>query len=113
MQNLSSIYYPEASFDLSVAAQHQEPSSEEITALNKRLSWQLNHLERGLVYIPLNLPRTKLFVFVDGSFANKDMSSQIGYEIIRDTMDQRPRQPSRRHNQIVTKQGSRNVPRHK
>lgn len=33
--------------------------------------------------MPLDLTRTKLFVFVDGSFANnKDFSSQIGYEII-------------------------------
>ena len=33
--------------------------------------------------MPLDLTRTKLFVFVDGFFANnKDFSSQIGYEII-------------------------------
>jgi len=68
---------------LSVAAQHQEPTDTEITALNKRLKWQTENLERGIRYIPLDLHRTKLFVFVDGSFANnKDLSSQIGYEII-------------------------------
>ena len=34
-------------------------------------------------YVPINLSTAKLFVFVDGSFANnKDYSSQIGYEVI-------------------------------
>ena len=33
--------------------------------------------------MPINLPTIKLFIFVDGSFANnKDFSSQIGYGII-------------------------------
>ena len=40
------------------------------------------NLGRGLTYIPLDLRTAKLFVFVDGSFANnKDLTSQIGYEI--------------------------------
>jgi hypothetical protein len=43
----------------------------------------MNHIDRGTKYIALNLECTKLFVFVDGSFANnKDFSSQIGYLII-------------------------------
>jgi hypothetical protein len=43
----------------------------------------MNHMDRGIKYITLNLKCTKLFVFVDGSFANnKDFSSQIGYLII-------------------------------
>ena len=43
----------------------------------------MNHLNWGLLYVPINLPTAKLFVFVDGSFANnKDFSSQLGYEII-------------------------------
>src|SRR5271170_3478150 len=80
---IASICQPEAAFDLSVAAQHQEPSKEDLIALNKRLKWQMDHLDRGLKYIPINLSTAKLFVFVDGSFANnKDFSSQIGYEII-------------------------------
>jgi hypothetical protein len=54
-----------------------------VIVLNKRLKWQLEHLNRGLTYILLNILTAKLFVFVDGSFANnKDYSSQIGYEII-------------------------------
>ena len=33
--------------------------------------------------MPINLPTAKLFVFVDGLFANnKDFSSQLGYKII-------------------------------
>jgi hypothetical protein len=40
-------------------------------------------MDRGLMYILLDLIIVKLFVFVDRSFANnKDLSSQIGYEII-------------------------------
>jgi hypothetical protein len=40
-------------------------------------------MDRGIKYIALDLECTKLFVFVDSSFANnKDFSSQIGYLII-------------------------------
>lgn len=40
-------------------------------------------MERGLHFLPLDLASAKLFVFVDGSFANnKDYSSQIGYVIV-------------------------------
>lgn len=80
---LATTCQPEALFDLSVAAQHQEPSDAEIAILNKRLEWQADNLDRGIRYIPIDLHRAKLFVFVDGSFANnKDLSSQIGYEIV-------------------------------
>jgi hypothetical protein len=40
-------------------------------------------MDRGIKYIILDLECTKLFVFVDSSFANnKDFSSQISYLII-------------------------------
>jgi hypothetical protein len=47
---IASTCQPEASFDLSVAAQAQQPSDEDIKALNKRLKWQMenrdcNHAE--------------------------------------------------------------------
>jgi hypothetical protein len=43
----------------------------------------MNHIDRGIKYIALDLECTKLFVFVDSSFANnKDFSSQISYLII-------------------------------
>jgi len=80
---IATICQPEASFDLSIAAQHQNPAEDEINALNKRLEWQMRNLDRGLNYVPLDLNTAKIFVFVDGSFANnKDLSSQLGYEII-------------------------------
>jgi len=80
---IATICQPEASFDLSVAAQHQNPTEADVAALNKRLQWQKENINRGLRYIPLDLSKAKLFVFVDGSFANnKDLSSQLGYEII-------------------------------
>jgi hypothetical protein len=51
--------------------------------LNKRLKWQLEYLNRELTYILLDILTAKLFVFINGSFANnKDYNSQIGYEII-------------------------------
>jgi hypothetical protein len=43
----------------------------------------MNHIDRGLLYMPIDLATAKLFVFVDRSFANnKDFSSQLGYKII-------------------------------
>jgi hypothetical protein len=56
---------------------------EEIKALNKRLKWQLDNLKRGIKYIPLDLYHIKLFIFINGLFANnKDLSLQLDYEII-------------------------------
>ena len=63
---IATICQPEASFDLSIAAQHQDPSDDDVTALNKRLKWQIEHIDRGLNYIALDLATAKLYVFVDG-----------------------------------------------
>ncbi|KAJ5743510.1 hypothetical protein N7533_010612 [Penicillium manginii] len=80
---IATICQPEATFDLSVAAQHQNPTEADVNALNKRIMWQIKNLDRGIKYIAIDLSTTKLFVFVDGSFTNnKDFSSQIGYKII-------------------------------
>lgn len=80
---IASICQPEAAYDCSIAAQHKNPGKEEVKALSKRIIWQMNNIDRGLYYIPLNLDSAKLFVFVDGSFANNvDLSSQIGYVIV-------------------------------
>lgn len=77
---IASTCQPETSFDLSVAAQAQQPSDEDIRTLNKRLKWQMENLDRGLRYISIDLMHAKLMVFVDGSFANnKDLSSQLGF----------------------------------
>jgi hypothetical protein len=77
------ICQPEATFNLSVTAQHQEPAESDVTALNKRLNWQMKNINQGLTYVKLDLLSAKLYVFVDGSFANnKDLSSQIGFEVI-------------------------------
>ncbi|KAF5503979.1 hypothetical protein CGCF413_v004518 [Colletotrichum fructicola] len=80
---IASICQPEACFDLSAAAQHQDPSPEDIKNLNRRLKWQMDSLDRGLTFIPVDLATAKLFVFVDGSFANNaDLTSQLGFVII-------------------------------
>jgi len=57
--------------------------AEEIKALNARLQWQMNNLERGFWYVPVNLQSAKVYIFVDGSFTNnKDLSSQIGFVLV-------------------------------
>jgi hypothetical protein len=43
----------------------------------------MENLQRGLTFIPLDLATAKLYVFVDGSFANNDdFTSQIGFIVI-------------------------------
>ena len=80
---LASICQPEACFDLSVAAQYQDPSPNDVTALNKRIQWQIDHQQRGITYVPIDLSTARLFVFVDGSFANNaDLTSQLGFAIL-------------------------------
>ena len=79
---IASICQPEATYDMSVAAQYRDVDGGTIARLNKRLEWQMGSLDRGLAYVPLQLHDARLFIFVDASFANnKDFSSQIGYEI--------------------------------
>jgi hypothetical protein len=81
--HIASICQPEACFDLSSAAQHQEPTGEDIATLNRRIKWQIEHQSRGLTYVPLESATARLFVFVDGSFANnRDLTSQLGFAII-------------------------------
>ena len=88
---IATICQPEASFDLSVAAQHQDPGESEINDLNKRLKWQMENQERGLSFVPFDIRKASLFVFVDSSFANnKDMSSQLGFVIVLGTETRTP-----------------------
>ncbi|KAI9036662.1 uncharacterized protein KD926_001616 [Aspergillus affinis] len=80
---IASVCQPEASFDLSFAAQVINPSKKDAESLNKRLNWQLENAARGLKYVKLDLKSLQLLVFTDASFANnKDLSSQIGYVIV-------------------------------
>lgn len=86
---LATICQPEASFDLSVAAQQKEPSDNSFKRLGTRIQWQMDNQDRGLNYIPFDLKKAKIFVFVDGSFANnEDLSSQLGYIITIGTEEQ-------------------------
>ncbi|POS83044.1 hypothetical protein EPUL_005361 [Erysiphe pulchra] len=80
---ISLICQPEATFDLYSTAQHKESDKTNVTALNKRIKWQMKNLNRKLNYIALDLPTMKIYVFIDGSFANtKDLSSQLVYFIV-------------------------------
>ena len=79
---VASICQPEASFDLSRAAQSIDPTKDNVNALNKRLQWQLDNQTRGLKFIKLDLVTLRVIVFTDSSFANNDdHSSQIGFVI--------------------------------
>jgi len=51
--------------------------------LNNRIKWMLDNTQRGITYIPIDISTAKIYLFVDGSFANNDdLSSQIGYIIM-------------------------------
>ena len=87
---IASVSQPEASFDLSFAAQISNPDQLDIKALNKRLQWQLDNQTRGLRFVQLDRNSLKLLVFTDSSFANnKDHSSQIGYILVLADKDNR------------------------
>lgn len=50
----------------------------------------MENQSRGLRFVLLDLPTSKLFVFVDGSFANnQDLSSQIGFIIVLGNEEER------------------------
>lgn len=73
---------PLVAFALSVAAQHQDPGEPEVKAVNVPLKWQKVNPEKGLVYCDIDMNDLKMFVWIDGSFANnKDLSSQIGFVV--------------------------------
>jgi hypothetical protein len=80
---IASVCQPEASFDLSFAAQVINPGKDDAKALNKRLDWQIKNPNRGLKFVKLDINTLQLIAFTDASFANnKDLSSQIGYIIV-------------------------------
>jgi hypothetical protein len=80
---IASVCQPEATFDLSFAAQVINPNKEDAKHLNKRLQWQIDNPTRGLRFVPLDQDSLQLIVFTDASFAgNKDLSSQIGFVIV-------------------------------
>lgn len=80
---IASVCQPEASFDLSYAAQVINPDEKDAKLLNKRLQWQIDNSDRGLKFVKLDTNKLQLTVFTDSSFANnKDLSSQIGYVIV-------------------------------
>lgn len=71
---------PEASFDLSFAAQITNSVAEDFKCLNRRLQWQINNKNWGLKFEQLNRDSLQIIVFTDSSFANNhDYSSQIGF----------------------------------
>lgn len=48
--------------------------------LNTRNQWQLDHKLQGLKFVPIDLSKAKIYVFVDSSFFNnRDLTSQISF----------------------------------
>ena len=79
---IASLSQPEASFDLSFAAQTINPKEKDARALNRRLQWQIDNYTRGLQFVQLNRESLKLVIFTDESFVNNsDFTFQIGYVI--------------------------------
>ena len=77
-----SICQPEASFDLSYAAQAITVTLSDITSLNKRLKWQIENKVRGLKYVKFDKNSLRLIIFTDAFFVNnRDFSFQIDYVI--------------------------------
>ncbi len=70
-----------AAFDLFLAAQDINSKEEDIKRLNKRLQWQLDHSIRELNFVSLNINSLKLMIYIDASFANVNLHSQIDYVI--------------------------------
>ncbi len=71
------------SFDLFLTAQVINSKEEDAKRLNQRLQWQLDHSNRELNFVRLNITSTslKLMIFIDASFANVNLHSQIDYVI--------------------------------
>jgi hypothetical protein len=62
-------------------AQITNSKEEDVKRLNKRLHWQLDHSIRKLKLVRLNINSLKLMIFIDASFANVNLHSQIDYVI--------------------------------
>jgi hypothetical protein len=66
-----------------MAAQAHNPDSDDPKRFNKRLKWQMEHLNQGLNYVHVNLNAAKIFIFADESFANnKNLNSQLGFLMV-------------------------------
>jgi hypothetical protein len=66
-----------------MAAQAHNSDSDDLKRFNKRLKWQMEHLNRRLNYVHVNLNAAKIFIFANELFANnKNLSSQLGFLII-------------------------------
>ena len=80
---IATVSQPERAFGFSFAAQVSgKPTEEQVNFLNKQLTWQSEHPDRGLRYVPLDLATLRVVVFTDSSFANNADSSQIGFVVL-------------------------------
>ena len=79
---LASICQPEVFFDLFYAVQSIEYISDDISQLNKRLTWQLINKSKRFKYVRLHQNSFQLIVFCDVFFVNnRNLFSQIDYVI--------------------------------
>jgi hypothetical protein len=73
----------EVSFDFFLTAQIINSKEKDAKRLNRRLQWQLNHSIKELNFVRLKIISSslKLMIFIDASFANVNLHSQIDYVI--------------------------------
>ena len=77
---VASICQSEVFFYLAHAVQSIDFLSDNITSLNKRLQWQIDHRSKKLKYVQLNEKSLRLMIFTDFFFVNnRDLFSQIDY----------------------------------
>ena len=78
----ASICQLEVSFDLFYAVQSIEYTFNDISQLNKRLTWQLINKSKKFKYVRLHQNSFQLVVFCNAFFVNnRDLSFQIGYVV--------------------------------
>jgi hypothetical protein len=66
-----------------MAAQAHNSDSDNLKRFNKRLKWQMEHLNQELSYVYVDLNAAKIFIFANESFANnKDLNSQLGFLMV-------------------------------
>ncbi len=77
------MFQSEVSFDLFLIVSIINSKEEDANELNKRLRWQLDHSIRELNFVSLKIISSslKLMIFIDASFANVNLHSQIDYVI--------------------------------
>ena len=70
-------------FDFFFVVQTVNSRPEDVKSLNRRIQWQLDHFNRELKFVRLDIVILRLLIFIDAFFANnKNYTSQIEFVIV-------------------------------